>query len=294
MIQIENVKKYTLSDVNLYIPEGTSIGLIGESGAGKTTLLKLICGLLKPDEGRVVSMGRNPVEYRKRFGRDLSAYFAGIPLLNDDDTVAEAFEMVARIYKMDRNEFLKEYGLLSNKFGFAKWEGQKLKSLSLGQRARVELGAALIYHTRLLLLDEPTIGLDQEAKEVLRGILTDRVSQGMTLIMSSHDMNEVSHICQRIVMLQKGRLMFYGDEAALLEKYHSLNTMKLKINGPIPDLGDIPFQSYKIDKDELTLVYSSNYITSAEILKQLLRQTLVTEISIRKADLGQILLRDLL
>lgn len=294
MIQIENVKKYIMSDVNLYIPQGTSVGIIGESGAGKTTLLKLVCGLLKPDEGRVVCFGKNPVDFRKKYGRHLSVYFTGIPLLNDEDTVREGYEMIANMYKMDRKEFEKEYEVLSSEFGFCKWDNQKVKGLSLGQRVRVELCAALLYNPKLLLLDEPTIGLDQEAKEKLRNILIERVKNGMTLVMSSHDMNEVSQICKRIVMLQKGKLNFYGEEKNLLEKYHSLNTMKIKFMGGIPNLGDIPFQSYKIENDELTLVYSSNYITSAEILQQILQQTQIKEIVIQKADLNQIMAKDLL
>lgn len=294
MIQIENAKKFILSDVNLYIPQGTSVGIIGESGAGKTTLLKLVCGLLKPDDGRVVCLGKNPVDFRKKYGRNLSVYFTGIPLLNGEDTVKEGFEMIAYMYKMSRKEFENEYEQLSITFDFHKWDTQKIRELSLGQKARVELSAALLYHPKLLLLDEPTIGLDQEAKEKLRNTLIERVKNGMTLMMSSHDMNEVSHICDRIVMLQKGKVNFYGDERNILDKYNSLNTMKMKLTGGIPDLGDIPFQSYKIENDELTLVYSSNYITSAEILKQILQQTQVKEIVIRKADLNQIMAKDLL
>lgn len=289
VIQLENVSKFVLSDVNLYIPAHQSVGLIGESGAGKTTLLKLVSGLLAPSEGRVSTLKHNPVSNRGKYGRDFSAYFTGIPLLGDEDSVRTGWELVASMYKMGKSEFEEKYYNLSQRLGFAQYENQTVKSLSLGQRARAELGAALLYSPKLLLLDEPTIGLDQEAKVTLRDLLKERVEQGMTLLVSSHDMNEVSHLCTRVALLHKGKLEFYGEQSELHRKYHSLNTMKMRIDGPLPDLGDIPFHRYKIENDTLTLVYSSNFITSAEILRQIMSQTCVSEIVIRKSDLGQVI-----
>lgn len=287
MVQLENVGKFILSNVDLYVPEKVAVGLIGESGSGKTTLLKLISGLLAPDEGRISTMGYNPLNYRRKYAQDISAYFAGVPLLGYEDTIRNEYEMIASMYKLEKGKFEKEYRNLADRLGFGEYDNEILKNLSLGQRARAELGAALIYHPRLLLLDEPTIGLDQIAKNALRDLLSERVEQGMTLIVSSHDMDEVSHLCSRIALLHHGKLVFYGNQHQLRQKYKSLSTMRLRIPGSLPDLGDIPFYKYEIDNDILTLVYSSNYINSAEILRQILRQTSVSEVVIRKSDLGQ-------
>ena len=291
MVQLEYVRKFILKDVNLHIPEGMAVGLIGESGAGKTTLLKLVSGLLLPDAGRVSTMGHDPGRYRKRYGRAFSAYFTGIPLLEPQDTVKSGYEEIASVYQMAPSVFAKEYSMLTERLGFGDYQNQSVKALSLGQRARVELGAALLYRPRLLVLDEPTVGLDQEAKQALRDLLKERVEQGMTLLISSHDMNEVSHLCSRIGLLHKGNLEFYGDQEQLHWQYHSFHTMQMRVLGPLPDLGDIPFQQYQIEGDRLTLVYSSNYITSGEILRQIMGQTSITELVIRKADLGQVILQ---
>lgn len=290
MIQLEHVSKFILSDVTLHVPEGTSVGLIGESGAGKTTLLKLASGLLLQEEGRVSVMGHNPVKYRKRYRQALSTRFIGIPLLAEEESIRTGMELIAAVYQMSRREFVQEYEALAEQLGYGAYEEQPVKSLSLGQRSRAELGAALLYRPKLLLLDEPTIGLDQEVKGILRELLQLRVEQGMTLLLSSHDMNEVSHLCDRIALLHKGRLAFYGEQKLLHRKYHSLQTMELQIDGPLPDLGDIPFYRYTIDGDHLTLIYSSHYITSAEILGQIMRQTRIAELVIRQSDLGQVIL----
>lgn len=291
MVQLENAGKFILSDVDLYVPEKVAVGLIGESGSGKTTLLKLISGLLAPDKGRISTMGHNPLNYRRKYGRDISAYFAGVPLLGYDDTVRNGYDMLASVYKLKKDAFEKEYRNLAGRLGFGEYDNEILKNLSLGQRVRAELGAALIYHPRLLLLDEPTIGLDQIAKNALRDLLRERVEQGMTLIASSNDMDEISHLCSRIAVLHQGKLEFYGNQHQLRQKYNSLSAMRLRIMGPLPDLGDIPFYKYEINNDVLTLVYSSNYITSAEILRQILRQTSVSEVVVRKSDLGQVIRR---
>lgn len=292
VVQLENVSKFILANVDLYVPEKTSVGLIGASGAGKTTLLKLVSGLLAPEEGRISTMGNNPLEYKRRYGKDISVYFTGIPLLSYEDTVRMGYEMIASMYQLAKAEFEAQYYMLADKLGFLEYENEVLKNLSLGQRVRVELGAALLYRPRLLLLDEPTIGLDPIAKLALRDILRDRVEQGMTLIVASHDMDEISHLCSRIALLQHGKLEFYGSQNQLRQKYNSFSTMKIQLEGPLPDLGDIPFHKYEIDNNMLTLVYSSNYISSGEILRQIMNQTSVADVVIRKSDLGQVIKRD--
>lgn len=292
MVQLENVSKFILEDVNLYIPEKTAVGLIGKSGAGKTTLLKLISGLLAPDTGRISTMRKNPLKYRKLYRDEISSYFAGIPLLSREDTVRTGYEMIASMYKLKKDDFEREYHALADGLGFGKYDMEVMKNISLGQRVRAELGAALLYHPKLLLLDEPTIGLDQTAKNRFRDVLAERVGQGMTLLVASHDMEEISHLCSRIVLLHHGKLEFYGSQEQLRMQYNSYSTMKIKMAGAFPDLGDIPFHKYVIENNLLTLVYSSNYITSAEILRQITRQTLVSEVVIEKPDLGQVIRRD--
>ena len=113
----------------------------------------------------------------------------------------------------------------------------------------------------------------------------------MTLLISSHDMKEITHLCHRIVLLHKGHIEYYGDRDELRAKYHGLCIMKMRILGQLPDLGDLPLQKYIIQNDKLTLIYFSTYITSADILQQILEYTKITELTIQKAGLEDIVLQ---
>ncbi len=289
MISFEKVSKYTLKNISLHVPKGEIVGLVGTSGAGKTTAIKLACGLLAPDSGRVYTLDRNPVANRRRYKDRVSVFLAGTPLLCREDTVLQGFELIRSMYGISRREFGRRYGELADRLDFRKYEKQTVKELSLGQRMRIELGAALIYDPKLLLLDEPNVGLDENGKAALREILTERCRTGMTVLMTSQDMAGVSRMCSRIAMLDRGKLIFYGSEDTLRSRYAPVDVMTIHFCGKLPDFEDLPLRNYCVQGNSITLSYNTNHITSAEILKLILRQTTVSEVSIRKPDLESIL-----
>ncbi len=291
MIGFEKVSKFIISDVTLHIPEGKTVGLIGTSGAGKTTLIKLACGLLRPEAGNVYTMRRDPVAQRMQCGKDLSVLFADKPFLQKEDTVVDNFQMIKAVYKLSQKEFKKEYEMLAERLQFEGIEGQKVKELSLGQRRRVEIGAALISRPKLLLLDEPTIGLDADAKQVFCELIAEKEREGMTVLVTSHNMEEISKMCDRIALLDKGKLLYYGEETQLRRRYAPMDRMHLKLLGKLPDLEDLPLQSYEVKDDILKITYNSNRITAAEILRLILTQTKVVEMKIHKSDLADIIVQ---
>jgi len=178
---------------------------------------------------------------------------------------------------------------LAEAFGVPEFEHSLVQGLSFGQKRRAELVAVLLHRPELLLLDEPTNGLDESAKKVLHEVLKERVKQGMTLVFSSHNMREVSGICDRIVLLEQGKLLYYGEEGALLRKYVPMDSMRLKISGIIPDMEDLPVAKYVVEGEELVLYYNSNHITASEILEVILKQVTVREVSIQKPDLSDVI-----
>lgn len=288
MICFEKVSKFILSDVSFCVPKGQAVGIIGCSGAGKTTLLKLACGLLTPEQGSVRILRREPVGAGQLFKSSIGACIAGIPLLEGEDTVEEGFRMLQTIYRIPRKQYLESYGELSKRLGFGEFAGSRCKDLSVGQQARVRLGAVFLPKPAVLLLDEPTSGLDVNGKAVLREILAERCGQGAAVLVTSHDMTEVSALCSRLVLLEKGRLLFYGSERTLLHRYAPPEEITVKLSGRLPDLEDLPLDSYTLDGDELRLRFCPAYITAAEILKQLLRQTSVQLVDIHRANLEDV------
>ena len=291
MICLEQVHKFILSNINLTIPQGAFVGVIGASGAGKTTLLKLACGLLQPDKGVAYTLGKNPVRSRKELGTRLGVFLPQHPILQGQETVEENFQNRKLIYGMKEQEFRKEYQELAECLGFQELLQERIKNLSLGQRRRVELAAVLLHRPKLLLLDEPTAGLDQDGKDAFYQLLQERNRQGATIVLTSHNMWEISLLCQRIVLLDCGRLCYYGEKDLLMKKYAPMDRMELTISGELPDMEDLPVHKYRLVQDKLIISYNSNHITAAEILRCLLQQTSIMEVNIRKPDLTDIILQ---
>ena len=289
MIQLDAVSKFVLSDLSLHVPEGEIVGLVGASGAGKTTLLRLICGLLKADGGRVRTLGRDPIVWRSHYGAEISTLLTGAPLLCGKDTVQQGFSLIRAAYHLSKSQFEQDYRVLSERLDFGKYDRETVENLSLGQRMRAELGAALIYRPKLLLLDEPSIGLDENGKSALWELLEDRSRMGMTVLLTSHDMPGISRLCSRIALLDGGRLVFYGSEKNLKSRYAPVDVMAVTVSGRLPDLEDLPLTHYSVEGNLLTMSYDSNYISSAEILKLILGQTTVSGVNIRKPNLESII-----
>lgn len=285
MISFENVSKFILSDVSIYVPPGKTVGLIGASGAGKTTFMKLASGLLWQEEGNIFTMGYSPVGKQKQFRKDIGVLLAEVPLLEKEDTVIGNFEVLKNTYGIDGNVFARDYMELSKRLGFADFEKRRVKELSLGQRRRAELGAVLLHRPKLLLLDEPTNGLDENGRCAFYELIEERKANGLTMLLTSHNMAEVSGICDRIALLYQGRLLYYGEELLLRKRFAPIYTIFMEVDGRLPDLQDLPLLRYCIDGQKLQLMYHSEHITAAEILQLVLSQTIIKEVKIHKPDL---------
>ncbi len=285
MVDFVNVKKFTLDGLSLHIPEGERVGLLGNPGGGKTTLLKLACGLLAPEGGSVRVFGRKPRDWRKDSRTVISAYFTGMPLLECNDTIRQGFELVRCMYHIPKKSFWEEYKELSKRLDFAAFEHEAVKGLSLGQRVRAELSAALAIRPRLLLLDEPNAGLDENGKAALCDILKERGQQGLTVVAASSDMVGIAKLCTRFVLLKDGGMAFYGSGERLRSQFVPVDAMTIVFGGELPDFEDLPVMRYKIEGNQLTLFYNSNHVTAVEILKRVLAQTEVLEVKIQKPTL---------
>ena len=275
------------------IPEqcGVLIVLSGPSGAGKTTFLRLACGFLQADVGKVYIDGNEQKSFSADKTGKIGALFVDRPIFNDSESVCSNFEALRIAHGISKWEFEYRYFKLASELGFDKFDGQKISSLSLGQRRRAELGAVLLHNPEVLILDEPTSGLDENAKDVLRKIIEKRAAEGVTVIISSHDLADISQVCNRIAFLDKGRLLYYGSEELFIRQFVPMDVMNVKLEGGLPDLEDLPVDRYFIENNVLTIKYNSNYITSAEILRTIVSQTKIAEVNISKADIEDAILK---
>ncbi|MBI4329442.1 MAG: ABC transporter ATP-binding protein [Chloroflexi bacterium] len=200
-----------LDDLSLQVPGGTSFGLLGPNGSGKTTLIRLLVGRLKPHSGSVVVLGEPP---SPRLCQQIG-YMPQLSALYLELSVQENVSFFARMYGMasggERREAAQE---ALNLVGLWERRGDPVLRLSGGMRQRVSLACALVHRPRLLLLDEPTVGLDPELRAAFWGHFNAELARGVTLVISSHTMDDAAH-CQRLAFLRDGRIIAEGSPEAL-------------------------------------------------------------------------------
>lgn len=291
MISIQNAKKFILSNVNVYIPKGVVVGVIGPSGAGKTTLLKLISGILESDKGSIKTVGMNPVKDRKKLSYEMRAHFADRTFFDGNETVIGQFRLLEKIYNQNPEQYWRQYNILANQLDFKSYENTHIKYLSLGQQRRVQLAFMLMGNPELLLFDEPSNGLDEQGKQVFWQLLRQKKEAGTTILISSHNVAEIEQLCDRILLLDEGKVIYYGDKEQLMRRYAPINQIEVEFDGAIPDMEDLPLLRYSIEKDILKLEYNSNHISAPEIMQRILEQTTIVRVNIIRQNLADVILR---
>ncbi|MDE7246037.1 MAG: ATP-binding cassette domain-containing protein [Oscillospiraceae bacterium] len=207
-----------LQNLSFTIPDGQITGYIGPNGAGKSTTIKLLCGILRPDAGSCTVDGLVPWEHRKKHVSRLGVVFGQRSQLWWDVPVMESFLLLRDIYRVPENTFRCNLDRLAALLDLPDLLRTPARMLSLGQRMRCEIAAALLHGPRLLFLDEPTIGLDAVSKlKVREFILEQNRLCGTTVILTTHDMQDVDALCQRVLLIGKGQLLLDGDTKKIRE-----------------------------------------------------------------------------
>lgn len=211
---------FALKGVTLTVPFGQCVGLLGPNGAGKSTLIKILAGVLHPTQGIVRVNGLDPWRDRKRHRRSIGVLFGHRSQLWWNIPVSESLRFLAEIYGVEHEEFRRTLARLRELLDLDPLLHLPPRELSLGQRMRCELAASLIHKPAVLLLDEPTIGLDLLARIRLRSFLRDIVATGdTTTLFSSHDLLDVEGVASRIVVMDRGHVLFDGTLDELRARY---------------------------------------------------------------------------
>jgi ABC-2 type transport system ATP-binding protein len=206
--------------VSFTIDQGERVAFIGANGAGKSTTLKLLSGILYPDEGQAEVLGFVPWRQRKQLGFRLGTVFGQRSQLWYHLPARETFALLARVYEVEPAVHRARLALLAERFALGALLDKPVSQLSLGERMRAEITASLLHAPRLLFLDEPTIGLDVSAKAQVRALLCEQSEQdGATLLLTSHDTGDIESVCQRVIMIHRGRILWDGALSELRRRY---------------------------------------------------------------------------
>ncbi|OHB86849.1 MAG: sugar ABC transporter ATP-binding protein [Planctomycetes bacterium RIFCSPHIGHO2_02_FULL_40_12] len=209
-----------VKDIDFKISRGEFVGYVGENGAGKSTTIKMLTGILVPTSGTAEVNGIVPYKNRKKNAAKIGVVFGQRTQLWWDLPVRESFDLLRVIFRVSRSEFDRQMDKLEQALDLKPLLEMPVRKLSLGQRMRCDLAASLIHNPPVLFLDEPTIGLDVLAKENIRNFLAEiNREEGTTIILTTHDMNDIEQLCKRLIILEEGRIMFDGETEFLKQKF---------------------------------------------------------------------------
>lgn len=230
---------HALNDVSFNIQDGEMVGYIGPNGAGKSTTIKIMCGILTPDSGECIINGRTPWKERVPHVREIGVVFGQRSQLWWDVPVIDSFELIRDIYKVDEKSYRNNLDELSTLLDLSELLKTPARSLSLGQRMRCEIAASLLHNPKTLFLDEPTIGLDAVSKIAVRQFIKKQNAEcGTTVILTTHDMQDIEALTERILLIGKGRILLDGGLSELKKRFSDRKALVVEYNGTTPTLRD--------------------------------------------------------
>lgn len=229
-------KEYTyinaLQAVSFSINDGEMVGYIGPNGAGKSSTIKIMSGILTPDSGECIINGRVPWKERVSHVRDIGVVFGQRSQLWWDVPVIDSFELIRDIYKVDNSQYKKTLSQLIELLNISEIVKTPARQLSLGQRMRCEIAASLLHNPKILFLDEPTIGLDAVSKIAVREFIkTINLENKTTVILTTHDMQDIEALTDRILLIGKGRILLDGSLSELKTRNSTQKTLTIDYSG---------------------------------------------------------------
>lgn len=284
-------------DLTFTITPGEIIGYIGPNGAGKSTTIKMMSGILVPDQGRCEIMGHVPWRDRIPHVKNIGVVFGQRSQLWWDVPVIDSYELLRDIYKVPGNEYRKNLATLTEALDLNLLINTPVRQLSLGQRMRCEIAASLLHSPKILFLDEPTIGLDAVSKiAVRRFIKTINQEKGVTVILTTHDMNDIEALAQRILLIGKGKLLYDGNLNQLRNRYVSHKTVTVTFHESNQSQEKFPITLPGITvlswtPERATLQVDQRQISVAEVITQLAAGLDLVDVAVDTEPVEEIIVR---
>lgn len=238
MIQVQHLRKSfkgkpAVQDISFQVARGEMVGYLGPNGAGKSTTIKVLTGLLVPDAGEVTVGGLVPWQRRRQHVARLGAVFGQRTTLWWDLPVRESLELLRHVYRVPESRFRENLAVFTELLDLGPFLGTPARSLSLGQRMRADLAAALLHDPELLFLDEPTIGLDVVAKQRIRDFVREiNAERGVTVLLTTHDLGDLERLTNRVMIIDAGQLLYDGDLGNLQNRYGTQRELVVDFEQP--------------------------------------------------------------
>jgi len=288
-IEVENLSKSyggveAVKELSFTLSQGEVLGLIGPNGAGKSSTVKMILDFIKPDDGRITVLGgrmSNAVKGRVGYLPEEKGLYRNL-------TAMDQILYLASLKGLDRTTARERASELLERMGLTESSGKKVKELSKGMGQMIQLIVTLIHDPELIILDEPFSGLDPVNTELLRTIVAEHRDRGKAIILSTHQMNQVEELCDRVLMIDHGTAVLYGDLAETTARFRRKSVL-VEVEGALPDVPGVA--EVKRDGDEIELVPAPD-VTPMMLLDRLREQNVtINRFEIAKPSLHEIFLK---
>lgn len=225
-----------VDDLSFRVNEGEIVGFIGKNGAGKSTTIKMLSGILKPTSGQVTVNGIHPFERRMENARQIGVVFGQKTQLWWDVPLIESYRLLREIYQIHPDTYRRNLERYIPMLGLEDVLNQPVRQMSLGQRVKSDIAAALLHDPKILFLDEPTIGVDVVSKKYLHDFIVQvNREKGTTILLTTHDMADMEKLCSRVVVIDDGHLMYDGNLDDMVRRFGSTRSLMVEFEDPVDD-----------------------------------------------------------
>ena len=278
--------------ISFTVPDGEIVGYIGANGAGKSTTIKMMCGILTPTSGTVFIDGVEPYRKRRQVAQHIGVVFGQKTQLWWDIPLVESFKVLKEIYQVSDADYKERMGFLGEVLDITRFLSQPVRTLSLGERMRADLAASMLHNPRILFLDEPTIGMDVLVKEKIRlAIHALNKTYGTAVVLTTHDMTDIENLCSRIILLEKGSILYDGPLKNLKTRFGNIKTLTLTVPAEIraetaPVLS--PEVAVSEEDSRLILRFDADRIPLEQVVQYAFRDLKAMDMKIAEISIGDV------
>ena len=286
-------KKQAVDHISFSIEEGEMVGFIGPNGAGKSTTIKMLSGILFPDEGDIRVNGYIPYKQRKDYVGSIGVVFGQKSQLQWDLPVIDSFELLKAIYRIPDAVYKKNLGRFTDMLDMGGFINQPVRQLSLGQRMRADIVAALLHSPKIVFFDEPTIGVDVVGKETIRTFIRElNREDGVTMLFTTHDMQDIEKTCNRLIIIDKGAKVYDGSLQGIRNTYGTTRQLDVEFGSSQdiqPILGVEIKDLEQEDSRKKRFIFDNKEIQINQLMNHLLTKYDVRDINVSEPEIERII-----
>ena len=296
LFRSETSQLRAVDGVSFSLQKGEMVGYIGPNGAGKSTTIKMLTGILTPTSGEVTVGAFVPWRDRRVYTKTIGVVFGQRTQLWWDIAVVESFRLLKEIYGVTDADYTARMKVFDDLLEIGRLMGQPVRKLSLGERMRCDLAASLLHAPPLLFLDEPTIGLDVVAKSNVRSFLADmNRREGTTVILTTHDLDDIEELCRRVVVIDRGRVLYDGTLQGLRDRHLPEARIRFDLRdvpGGHPDSLDVGGRrAEQAGKNRYQIVVDKRETAPADVIREVVNRYPVVDLSVSEPDIEEVVTR---